>query len=224
MDRLEDESAREAFQEKLRLATSAEDYQKLAEEFDQENVSLRHQLRQERENIKKLRQDLYNLQLARAYADTDEEVAPDKETPPETVEDAVNKAERLYTPQLTFGDDVPKGISGLAPNAGPPQKILDYLVALSSMVEERRKDSGLGTSVIQWLASKGVVASNESEKIKNNSAEMKRRTWHDGRERREFVMHLKPTEAAHPDRCPRIYFDWDEASAKVVVGWIGRHP
>jgi hypothetical protein len=224
LDRLEDESVREAFQEKLRLATSAEDYQKLAEEFDQENVSLRHQLRQERENIKQLRQDLYNLQLARAYADADEEVKPDEETPLETVGDAVDKARRLYAMQLTFGDDVQTGVSGLAPNAGPPQKILDYLAALASMVDERREKNTLGTTVIQWLASKGVVASNESETVMRSRTEIKKRTWHDGRGPREFEMHLKPTEAAPPNRCPRIYFVWDEASAKVVIGWVGRHP
>jgi hypothetical protein len=224
LDRLEDESAHEVFQEKLRLATSAEDYQNLAEEFDRENVSLRHQLRQEREIIKQLRQDLYNLQLVRAYADADEEVTPDEDTPPETVEDAVDKAQRIYAMQLTFGNDVQTGIPGLAHNAGPPQKILDYLAALASMADERREKNTLGTTVIQWLANKGVVASNESETVKRNRVEMKKRTWHDGRWPREFEMHLKPTEAAHPDRCPRIYFDWDEASAKVVIGWVGRHP
>ena len=28
----------------------------------------------------------------------------------------------------------------------------------------------------------------------------------------------------HPDRCVRIYFDYDESTQRCVVGWVGRHP
>jgi len=37
-------------------------------------------------------------------------------------------------------------------------------------------------------------------------------------------MHLKPNDALSPDRCVRIYFDWDDATRQVIVGWVGRHP
>src|SRR6266850_325297 len=103
-DRLEDESAREALQEKMTLATTAEDYKGLAEDYSKENDTLRLQLRQERDNIKQLRQDLYQLQVAKAWADADEEVAPDEDTPPVSVQEAVDKARRLYVQQLTFGN------------------------------------------------------------------------------------------------------------------------
>jgi hypothetical protein len=222
-DRLEDETAKEAIQEKFALAANANDYKTFAEEYAQENEDLRFQLRQERDNIKQLRQDLYQLQLAREWANADEEVAPDELTPPDSVEDAVTQARRSYAQQLTFGDDVERGIPTLAPNAGPPEKILDYLRILASLIDARR-EGPLGDTMIQWLKNHGAAASNESDTVQNNRGEMQRRTWHDGRGQRKFEMHLKPAEATSPNRCVRIYFDWDDASAKAVVGWVGRHP
>jgi len=166
---------------------------------------------------------LYRIQLTSAWADTEEEIAPVEETPPDSVEDAVERAKRDYAQQLTFGNDVADGILGLARNAGPPEKIIEYLRVLAAMVDQRRGD-GLGENPIQWLQNNGVSASTESETIQNSKEEMKKRTWHDGRSKRKFLMRLKPSEAAHPDRCVRIYFDWDDATAKAVVGWVGRHP
>jgi len=222
-DRLEDESAHEALQEKMKLAANAQDYQGLAEEYGKENDHLRLQLRQERENIKQLRQDLYQLQMAHAWADADEDVTPDEETPLASVQDAVEKARKLYATQLTFGDDVADGIGGVAPNAGPPQKVFDYIKAVANLVDKRR-DGGLGDTMVHWLKTNGVSASSESETIQNNRDEMHKRTWHDGRGTKAFVTHLKPTDATSPDRCVRIYFDWDDASDKAVIGWVGRHP
>lgn len=222
-DRIEDERAREVIQEKLKLASTAQDYKALAEGYVQDNEELRFQLRQERDNIKQLRHDLYQLQLVKAWEEADGEVQPDQEMPPGSVDDAVDRARRLYAQQLTFGNDLGESTQTLVPNAGPPDKILDYLRVLASLVDKRR-EGPLGDTMIQWLKKNGVAASNESETIQNNRDEMRKRTWHDGRAQRKFEMHLKPVEAAHPDRCVRIYFDWDEASAKIVLGWIGRHP
>ena len=222
-ERIEDERARRAFKERALLATTSEEYKALAEEYANSNDDLRRQLQQERGIIKQLREDLYRIQFTNAWADTDEEIAPVEDTPPDSVEEAVERAKRDYVQQLTFGDDVMDGVRGLAKNAGPPDKILDYLQSLASMVDQRRIEE-LGQSPIQWLQSKGINASTESETIQKNRDDMKKRTWHDGRSQRKFLNHLKPAEAAHPDRCVRIYFDWDEASAKIVVGWVGRHP
>lgn len=222
-ERIEDERARRAFKEKALLATTSEEYRELAEEYAKSNDDLRHQLTQERAIVKQLREDLYRIQLTNAWADAEEEIAPVEDTPPDSVEDAVERAKRDYAQQLTFGDDVTDGIQGVAKNAGPPDKILDYLRALASMVDQRRSGE-LGQSPIQWLQNKGVSASTESDTIQNKREEMQKRSWHDGRSQRKFLTHLKPAEAAHPDRCVRIYFDWDEASAKIVVGWVGRHP
>lgn len=221
--RIESERARRAFQERAEFATTAEEYKQLAQEYATDNDGLRQQLQQERERVRQLREDLYRIQLTNAWADTDEEVAPVEDTPPESVGDAVERAKRDYAQQLTFGNDVVDGIQSLARNAGPPDKILEYLRVLAAMVDQRRGE-GLGENPIQWLQKKGVSASTESETIQKSKDEMKKRTWHDGRGNRKFLEHLKPSEASHPDRCVRIYFDWDDASAKTVVGWVGRHP
>jgi len=64
----------------------------------------------------------------------------------------------------------------------------------------------------------------ESDTIRNNKDQMKRRSWHDGLISREFELHMKPSDATSPNRCVRIYFDWDQGRQKVVIGWIGRKP
>lgn len=51
------------------------------------------------------------------------------------------------------------------------------------------------------------------------------RPWDDGNgQRKVFDWHLKPSDATAPDRCVRIYFEYDENRRKTVVGWVGRHP
>jgi hypothetical protein len=125
--------------------------------------------------------------------------------------------------KVVFGRDVDRGVEGLSPDAGPPQKVLDYLQTLGDLVDERRKGP-LGNSLMGWLQELGVTCSGESMTDRNNAETMKRRRWHDGTSTRQFELHLKPNDALSPDRCVRVYFDWDDATRQVVVGWIGRHP
>jgi hypothetical protein len=69
------------------------------------------------------------------------------------------------------------------------------------------------------------IASGESETVLNSPAEQKARTWDDGAgAKRGFNFHLKPSEATSPDRCVRVYFEYDEKRSKTIVGWIGKHP
>ena len=69
-----------------------------------------------------------------------------------------------------------------------------------------------------------MTASGESETVQRSSDEQRKRTWSDGSGRRAFDMHLKPNDGAHPDRCVRVYFDYDERLKAALVGWVGRHP
>ena len=78
--------------------------------------------------------------------------------------------------------------------------------------------------MLDWLREQGLKASNESDTIRNSTAEMQKRTWHDGQVKRRFESHLKPSEGTSPDRCVRICFDYDSEAKKTVVGWVGRHP
>lgn len=209
-------------------AVGTEEWQKLAEDYAKDNDKLRGQLVQKEEVIRDLQSRVSNLELAFRWqpdieSDPNLDVEPEKEIPPATVVEAIEKARESSETILVFGDDVALGVKSLAIDAGPPEKILHYLRQLSALAEERQKGP-LGVNTIQWLRDRGVIASGESETVRNSSSEMRKRTWHDGSTRRPFELHLKPNEAASPDRCARIYFDYDEDHKRVVIGWIGRHP
>ena len=112
----------------------------------------------------------------------------------------------------------------VATDAGPPDKILNHLRVLAEFTEAKRKGS-LGTTAINWLEDKGVTASGESDTIRNSPKERQVRTWDDGSgERRLFDLHLKPSDATSPDRCVRIYFEYDDQICKMIIGWVGAHP
>jgi cell division protein FtsB len=193
--------------------------------LEEQNTELEASNKDLHERIARLQTDLANAQAMLEWApkESKDEVAPDADVPPETVTEAVERAKWIYDGLVVFGDDVATGMTRLADNAGPPDKILGYLGGLAKLAEARRKGA-LGASVVQWLKDRGYTASGESDTIKNNKTEMQKRTWHDGSAQREFDLHLKPSDATSPDRCVRIYFDWSDTTKAVVVGWVGRHP
>jgi hypothetical protein len=190
-----------------------------------DNTRLESEIQKLQERVGRLEADLANAQAISSWAakDDGDEVLPDEDIPPASVAEAVAIARGRYNGLLVFGDDITGGIEALAQNAGPPEKILGYLGGLANLAEALR-GGALGATIVQWLKDRGFRVSGESETIKNSRAEMKQRTWHDGQGRREFDLHLKPTDATSPDRCVRIYFDWKADDKTVVVGWLGRNP
>lgn len=221
-ERIQRASIEEDLAAKRKLAEDHADYKQLADSYAADNVILNRDLENARETIRQLREDLYNQQARLVWREEDTELQPSLDTPPGCVEDAVERAKKGFPQFLTFGDDVSRGIHTLAVDAGPPDKIYDYLQTLVELVQVRRVGP-LGNAMVPWLTQRGIAASGESETVRNNKSEMLKRQWHDGRQPRQFDLHLKPSEATSPDRCVRIYFDWDDASAKIVVGWVGRH-
>jgi hypothetical protein len=197
----------------------------LLELYESENTRLETENQSLKERVSRLETDLANTQAMLTWSakGEQEEILPDEDVPPSTVAEAVAKATSRYQRLLVFGNDIPDGVESLADNAGPPDKILAYLAVLADLAQALQKGS-LGATIVQWLKDRGVHVSGESETIQNSKAEMKQRTWHDGRRRREFDLHMKPTDATSPDRCVRIYFDWDSDQKRVVVGWLGRKP
>lgn len=151
------------------------------------------------------------------------DIAPATEVPPHTVAEAVQTARQRYATTLVFGKDVDRGIATLAADAGPPDKILDYFGHLDAMVRTRNS-TGLGTQMIAWLKNQNVEVSGESKTVRRSQAEMRKRTWDAGGTAQQFEMHMKPSDGVHPDRCVRIYLDYDEARRVAVIGWVGRHP
>lgn len=215
--RMEDEQVRATLR-------GAEDWRGLANIYADANDKLNADAKALREQLRTLESEVANLQYALQWRPEDApEIAPEVEIPPATMEEAIKSAKQKFADTLVFGDDVGIGIAGLSATAGPPEKVLSYLSHLGDMVALRRKDE-LGMAPLKWLQQRGVDCSAESVTIRNSPAEQKRRTWHDGSGARVFEMHLKPTEATHPDRCVRIYFDYDPARKVGIVGWIGRHP
>jgi len=153
-----------------------------------------------------------------------EEAEPVRGAPPETVVEAVEAARVQFGNRIVFGDDVPEGVDGLNKTAGPPDKVFYYLQCLHEAAGIRIAGQEWGNSLIEWLKAKGIKASIESEAIRNNRGDMRKRTWRINGESRQFEKHMKPTNATAPDKCVRIYFDWCNERNRMLVGWIGRHP
>lgn len=192
--------------------------------LEAQNADLEEATRNLSARVNRLETDLANAQVILQWAarDTEEEVQPDADVPPASVAEAVKRAKQLYSGVVVFGNDVTGGVNALANDAGPPGKVLNYLAGLAQLVEARR-NGPLGASMVQWLKDRGYDASGESDTIRNSKTEMKKRIFHDGSACRKFELHLKPNDATSPERCVRIYFDWDDAAKAVVVGWVGRH-
>ena len=215
-------------------AMEAHDYRELADGYAHDNGVLRRDLIERNVQVDSLLEEIEDLKAQNRELITslqfsgDLAMVPDQEydspsLASETVEDAVLVAmERCDN--LVFGQDVDGGIEGLAPDAGPPMKISRYLDTLNEMTTEMRAGS-LGATQQQWLRDRNVEMSGESRTDRNSPAHMARRTWDDGSGiKREFESHLKPSDSTAPDRCVRIYYDYDRLSGSMIVGWIGRHP
>ena len=211
----------------LQLRRHAEergDWETLATEYAQESEDKGRRLGEAQAEIRDLKAQLANLQESLRWHDSpQEEVAPEENVPPLTVIEAVGNARRKHAQYLVFGSDVDGGVRGLAADAGPPAKILEYLDGLAEMTRQRLTGQ-LNNSPVSWLRQRGFVVSGEGEVVRNSASAMRARTWNDGERPRGFTLHMKPAEATSPDRCVRVYFDFDEEQRKTVVAWIGRHP
>jgi hypothetical protein len=203
-----------------------EDWELLANSYSKDNQRLADENLRLKEEVTDLRTQLGNLRSLVDWRQegNSEEPAPADSIPPVTVEEAVHQASHSFADELVFGGEVASGVAGLAPDSGPPDKVLDYLKVLAELARARRQGP-LGVQTVKWLQAKGISCSGESETVKNSKEERSRRTWNDGLGGARFYeMHLKPSEATSPDRCIRIYCEWDADHRKVTVGWIGRKP
>jgi hypothetical protein len=206
------------------LSTS-EDWKGLADLYAADNDELSRAAQRNEQRIRELEEEVTSLKQALQWqpAKVDEDVAPESAVPPQTVAEAVQAARERFADALLFGTDVEAGVRTLAPDAGPPEKVLSYLEHLAEMARTRRT-KGLGTQMLKWLQLRNVTASGESQTVRNSEAERRKRNWDAAGQQRVFETHLKPSDGVHPDRCVRIYFDYDEARQMAVVGWVGRHP
>lgn len=212
--------------ERAELEGTAE-WQGLAMSYSEENEGLRKSSDALREEVSDLKAQLSNLKLSYEWKpDADPEsndLAPDQ-LPPNTVAQAVQRAREELSDFIVFGADVDKGIETLEADSGPPDKVLRYLQQVADMVRKRRTPEGLGTVPSHWFEDNNVSAGLESESVKRSPSDRKKRTWDAGGADRFFDLHLKPSDGVHPNRCVRIYLDYDDPQKKAVIGWVGRHP
>jgi hypothetical protein len=200
-----------------------DDWEGLANSYAAENTELRKKLEDRHVKVADLEAEVANLQLSLQWRPQEPgELVPEVDLPPSTVQEALEKAIKDFSDFIIFGTDVNAGIQGLASDAGPPEKIYSYFKVLARMVVLRR-GHGLGLGLVPWLLNQGVNVSGESETVKGSAVENRKRTWNDGHKDRVFDLHLKPTEGTSPNRCVRIYFDYDDSQSIAVVGWVGRH-
>ncbi|MBT9554539.1 MAG: hypothetical protein IV100_00865 [Myxococcales bacterium] len=81
----------------------------------------------------------------------------------------------------------------------------------------------LGVDRVRWLEQRGLCLSRESNTLQKNKKARQQRRFHDGDEIREFDLHVKVSDSTHCDLCTRIYFEVDERTWQIRIGWIGRH-
>lgn len=199
-------------------------YSEEAERLTREVKSQHREITDLRERVKDLQDANKNLLQAHMWRDSSpDDVGPDTEIPPQSVEEAVNRAREELHEDLVFGSEVSTSVAGLTPDAGPPEKILSYLRSLAEMTRAKRAGT-LGMNALQWLKERGVTASGESDTDLRSPTSRRARTWDNANgSKREFNYHLKPNDGTSPDRCVRIYFDHDVEKGVTVIGWVGRH-
>jgi polyhydroxyalkanoate synthesis regulator phasin len=206
-------------------AAENDNYWELAEEYAKENDGLKHEVKDQAEQIEQLGRQVTALKYAlraKPLSGTADEVP--SETPPRTVAEAVASAQRRHVGLLAFPDDLDNQLRTLNESAGPPEKILRYLdtlAALSNTLEQN--DGSLSRSILEALREQNIECSGESETTKGNRAARQARTWAIGGVSTYCEMHLKPSDGAHPDRCARIYFSTAPKAPRVGIGYIGRH-
>lgn len=215
----------ERVREELKHARSAGEFEQLAEQYAKEASDLRRENKRLERELAELKGQLEQLNLALRHQQLGTDaVAPDDRFEPATVEDAVLLAMDKHGDALLFGADVDLGVKGLKHDACPPLKLFDYLSALAEMTRAMNTGS-LGKSDWLWLKDRGVDGSDEEKLTRMNRNHQKARTWDDGSgSKRYFDKHLKPNEATRPDRCVRVYFEYEKSLKKTIVGWVGRHP
>lgn len=216
-------SAAQKRQRELRAAlessSSSDEYRRIAESYASDNDKLREEVAEKDEKISALEDQVAELTLALRYVPSGESsIEPDCNIVVSSVADAVAAARKAFAENLIFGERVDEGVAGLNSQAGPPEKVYRYLSALNDLALAR-KQGPLGLGIVEWLDERGVVCSVESETVRRSGE----RSWPIGGMPVEFDFHLKPSDGVSPDRCVRIYFDFDPAG-NARIGWLGRHP
>ncbi|MEJ1961804.1 MAG: hypothetical protein WDO56_09745 [Gammaproteobacteria bacterium] len=221
---LRENANRAQFERMRKIAEEKGDQGALAEEYFNRCVELEARVQKlaEANDLLSAQVRSYTNAWRQTETSSEEDIQPEPIITVSTVAEAVSRGQLHFAEDLVFGADALEAVSTLAEDAGPPEKIYQHFKTLAEMTRARR-NGGLGKDMVIWLKDQGVKASSESETIRNSATEMRKRTWRDGSHTRPFDMHLKPNDHTSPDRCVRIYFDYDDQLQKTVIGYVGRH-
>lgn len=197
------------------------DIQALADSYAAENDALRAEMNEQNKEIELLRANVEALTIAlrSSQAVTLEDVSG---APPQTVEEAVAVARRELGGRVVIANETNADVAHLNPSAGPPDKILRYLLTLGKLADALAAGA-VRQSIPIWLREQGVECSVDSETVKNSKEGKQFRLRTVNGETIECEFHAKPSESVSPDRCVRIYFATATSVPFIKIGYIGRH-
>jgi hypothetical protein len=204
-------------------AHAGDDFKALADSYAAENDGLRAALDSSMKEVETLKQNVESLMIAFRSRERAEDALAPEESPPETVADAVDTAQKKLADTIAFAENIDEGIATLNSSAGPPDKVLRYLLKLGDLSRALQQGKSLGKSIPIWLRDENVDCSGESETVKGNKAARGRRTFKIGGENVYCEYHAKPSDGVAPDLCVRIYFAVADKALFIRIGYIGRH-
>jgi hypothetical protein len=217
------EAARVHSHSAISRAAAEGDFKAIAESYASENDVLRASLELQLREIETLKQNVESLSIA---VRSGQSVSPEQEvqeSPPESVYEAVHMARKKLSQSVAFSEGVDDQLKTLNTSAGPPDKILRYLLTLGTLARTLDEGHTLGRSIPSWLKEQGVDCSIESETIKKSREAKRQRTFKINGEDIHCEYHLKPSDGVHPDLCARIYFTASDQPPRICIGYIGRH-
>ncbi len=197
------------------------DMKGLADAYAKENDALRSRVDEQDKEIATLRKNIEALNIALRSAPSASEAETD-EAPPQTIAEAVAAARTKLAGRVLIASETDADIEDLNPSAGPPDKILRYLLTLGDLADALAKGP-IGQSVPIWLRERNVECSTDSETAKTSEKGKRFRNRVVEGENVECEFHAKPAEGVSPDLCARIYFATGTEAPFVKVGYIGRH-
>jgi hypothetical protein len=197
------------------------DMKALADAYAEENDALRARVDAQDKEIATLQGNIEALTIALRSASSADEAEPN-EAPPQTIREAVAAARNKLRGRVVIASETDADIEELNPSAGPPDKILRYLLTLGDLADALSAGP-LGQSVPIWLRERNVECSVDSETFKVSEKGKRFRTRVIEGETVECEFHAKPSEGVSPDLCARIYFATATNAPFVKVGYIGRH-
>lgn len=197
------------------------DMQALADAYATENDALRARVDAQDEEIAILQGNIEALNIALRSAPSSGEAEAD-EAPPQTVVEAVALARAKLRGRVLIASETDADVADLNPSAGPPDKILRYLLALGDLADAI-SEGPLGLSVPIWLRDYNVECSGDSETAKTSEKGKRFRNRIVEGESVVCEFHAKPVDHVSPDLCTRIYFAVGTEAPFVKVGYIGRH-